>query len=611
MSLRSIDIPIGGPRSVLASAALLLAFSIFYPITAQVVYTYGADSAEYIGLAASLIEGDGYRFGGRLGSRFPPGFPVLLAPVAWLADRSFVALSRYTAIFGILGLLVTLAYFRLRREPPSLAFSLLLGTSVSYYSAATSGPMSDVPYLVLSFGFLAWMEYTQQPDPAVSNLPGVASASILLLLTLACRTIGVALLAGLGLTLLHQLARARPRAIDRRAMLQAAVGLTIGALFFAGWWWWTAAHREPYLSSAAEHPYWRQLLSNDPRLGDSGRASMAAVLLRTLENAPIQLAHASEILTNLPWLKPSWFSPFILAAAALLLIGWRAELRRSNPLAGWYFLAYMGIILIWPFDEGTRYLVPVTPLLFFFTASGIRIVYGWARGPGAELFFKCTLVLAGVAAVGCWQIAGSSRQDLAALIFWLAVIPIAVMVPRLRARSTPRLHSLLRRGFVALYMIGFVALGLIRAFPLAVSHLDVDRQIRREPLRRATTWLMTNTSPQAVIVTGGRAPVHYVSGRQTIPLPLTANVELYRELFSRYRPDFVIIEDPLEFEYYHPTQPERFAIMAREFPGRLDLVYDFPGVKVYRFLAEDGAATRPSEPQPTTIGTNGAFDRKP
>jgi hypothetical protein len=611
MSLRSIDIPIGEPRSVLALAALLFALSIFYPITAQVVYPYNADSAEYMVLAASLIEGDGYRFDGRLASRFPPGFPVLLAPVVGLADRSFVALSRYTAIFGILGLLVTLAYFRLRREPLSLAFSLLLGTSVSYYSAATSGPMSDIPYLVLSIGFLAWMEYTQHHDPARSNLAGVASASILLLLTLACRAIGVAFLAGLGLTLLHQFARARRRAIDKRATLQTAGLLAIGALFFAGWSWWTAAHREPYFSSVAEHPYWRQLLSNDPHLGDSGRASMAAVLLRNLTNVPIQLAHASEILTNLPWLKPSWFSPFILAAAALLLIGWREELRRSNPLAGWYFLAYMGIILIWPFDEGTRFLVPVTPLLFFFTASGIRIVDGWARGPEANLFFKCTLVLAGVAAVGCWQIAGSSRQDLGALIFWLAAIPIAIMVPRLRSRSTPRLHDLLRRGFVALYMIGFVALGLVRAFPLAVSHLDVDQRIRREPLRQATTWLMANSSPHTVIVTGGPKPVHYVSGRRTVPLPLTANVELYRELFSRYRPDFVIIEDPLEFEYYHPTQPERFAVMAREFPSRLDLVYDAPGARVYRFVAKDRAAARPSEPQPTTIGTNGTLDRKP
>jgi hypothetical protein len=597
-----MNIRIGEPRFALLSAAILFALGMLYPITAQIVYTYSADSAEYMGLAASLAAGDGYRFNERLGSRFPPGFPVLLAPVTWLADGNFVALSRYAAIFGILGLLVTLAYFRLRREPLGPAFCLMLATSVSYYDAATGGPMSDVPYLALSFGFLAWMENARRPDAAQSSPAGLAWGALLLVFALACRFIGAALLAGLGLALLHELSRGPRRAIDKRAMLHTAVPLAIGALFVAGWW--ISGYRETSFSSAAQHPYLRQFLSNDPHLGDSGRATVAAVLLRILGNVPIQLAHASEILTNLPWLQPAWFSPFILAAAALLLIGWREELRRSNPLAGWYFIAYMGILLIWPFDEGTRFLVPVTPLLFLFTASGMRIVYGWAGGRGAHLFFQCILVLAGVAAAGSWLIAGSSRQDRVALLFWLAVIPIAVMVPRLRAWSTPTLRALLRRGFVALYMTGFVALGLVRAFPLAVSHLDVDQQIRREPLRGAVAWLMANSSPQAVVVTGGATQVHYVSGRRTVPLPLTADVEIHRALVNKYRPDFVIIEEPLEYEYYHPTQPERFAVLARGFSGRLDLVYDFPGARVYRFVAQD-------EAQPAAMGSGEIFQRTP
>ena len=76
-------------RTLMATLAIALLLGLF--AMNDVAVGIFQDDGHYLILARSLAQGDGYRYtnlpGAPAGTHFPPGFPVLLAPLWWLAPR--------------------------------------------------------------------------------------------------------------------------------------------------------------------------------------------------------------------------------------------------------------------------------------------------------------------------------------------------------------------------------------------------------------------------------------------------------------------------------------------------------------------------------------------
>lgn len=588
------------PRHTAVLLSVFALCALAYAWFAQRTYDYGSgDEAVYIGVAHSLAAGEGYRFNGNFDAPYPPGVSALLVPVTAASGDSYLALSRFNAIFGAFGIAVVALYGIVRRQRYWPIIAVALVASVGYFRITTGGVEADVPFLVFSIAVLAWVEWITRKPERESPWLAAPVAAALLLAVIATRSIGIAMLAalfatGLARAMQSRLSQRTPgmRTGDLRAL---AVAFAVGSAGWVAWGRWSAAHRAEISSSEIFGKYSDQLRLLDPHQPDLGLATPFQMLLRIPHGLVTQAGHAAELLTNFGGLTPSWFSVPILLGATLILIGIVLELRRPNPLLGWYLLAYIGVLSLWPFDEGVRFVLPIFPLLFICIAGALE----WMAVPTAErrqtvrrLLIALALLGASGAAVTGIAARHLSLQELASLAIWAALLLLAVSGLHRRWPLTPLSPRSRGRALVA-YLVLFALVGMPTLVELAAARLDPTRPVRREGLRRGADWIRRNTATDAVVMSTWPRAMHYTTGRLTVALPITARAEALTGAITRWKPDYLILEDPIPFEYLRPTPSEQLAILERAAPQSLQLVARLDGARIFR-VSPDLISSRPA-----------------
>lgn len=571
-------------------ALVLGALAVLYAATMRRSYFFDADTANYLGLAESLLAGDGYRFDGRAHTKFPPGIPLVMLPVLAIAGRDFVALHLAVVALSMAALAAAFAWWRSRgEETPWLLLALTAG-SATWYEYSTGASLSEVPYALATLLALVTAERASRAGGG-SFARSVAFA-LLVAVAVVLRTSGVALLAAVAATALF---RARRDGRDRRGL---ALALVVGALCLAAWSAWSAASRDPFFpddpDGAATYAatYVDQLLLRDPHHPDLGRASAADLALRVLANFETQAGHVGEILTNAVWLPSRGVFPAAVAAVVLLAVGLRTELRRANPLAGWYALASLGLLLVWPFDEGRRFLMPLVPVLFTLALQGARVLlHGIARSPDPALR---ALALAGVALAAldvlAWRLAGKEpgTLDLLGLAAWLALGAgagaLLLAGASARARVVARLAS--PRAVAGAWIVLYAALGVPAFVAVATKNLERAGPLRQSPARDASDYLAANAPRDALVMATDWDAIHFVTGRETVPLPATRDPERLRRALRSAAPAFVVINAPREDEYLEPPDHARLEAILRAWPGALERVHRTDAVSIYRVVPE-------------------------
>lgn len=386
-----------GRLSRLLLAAGLAALAAVYLLGARRDPLLAGDEAWYVGLARSLGEGAGYTLDGLAHAVYPPGLPLVLVPAVerWGVDPP--ALFAYTTVWSLVCLGAVALWLRSRsdvaRAAPYLWFVL---ASVAVFDVFTD-LRSEGLFLGVWGLLFALLEVGARP-PGETRRPlflwAVAGAGLVLGAALpAVRTIGVALPAALGVALVAtRLRRERPP----RTWAVGAASALVGGLLYQVWW------KGRTLRFDHDRAYGSLLTMVDPHEPDLGAAGPLQLVERVLDQSAVQLGHGVEILTNVTPLHPFFFGAPQVVLAILVGAGVVAELRRPNPVAGWFFLAYGSILALWPFDEGTRFLVPVLPLLLLFVVRGAEAV--WALRPvtpeGWRRLAVRLALLAGVAEIG-------------------------------------------------------------------------------------------------------------------------------------------------------------------------------------------------------------------
>ena len=315
------------------------------------------DDAHYIILAESLSSGQGYELTNfptpQIERAFPPGWPILLTPVATFFPGDYSAFKIFTLILWIASLPLIYILFSKRIQSPYLEIliglvavnPLLVGTSVTV--------MSESAYLFFSLITLILFDsWNEKPNYALVILIAFAA-----LFTQLIRTVGIAIFIALIIYYLYS-----------RRFREAGITFgvfAIGALIQS----WLNLRNGGSLVSAG---YESQVFSGSiiEKVGQMW-TNLLGYFNETVAGALIPIF--GEKVTSL--VGP--LIPMIINAAILLLIIFGLSLSRKKiQLFDLYVLVYIaGILAFWNPKVGSvkaRFLIPILPFLYFYLIQGLK-----------------------------------------------------------------------------------------------------------------------------------------------------------------------------------------------------------------------------------------------
>jgi hypothetical protein len=322
------------------------------------------DDSIYFSTAKALAEGKGYVLisfpGTPPQTKYPILYPWLLSWV-WRVNPHFpdnlVDGIRLTEFFGCWSLV---AGFLLLRKLPSMSEASALGlTAICAFQPIFlrfSGTiMSDVPFMALLLTALLLADSATRTDGSTIN---VVAASVASALSMGMRTIGVTVVAGILLA-----------ALRRRVYRQAIVFIAVATLMVGLESWPTMFHHAvtPALSGSNPlEPGWNQVLAYyTDYIGYQWRMGV-----------PTVLAFISMVKLNFLLLVSSpgsvvvgpvnkWASAFTAILSVPIILGMVRQ-RKSPEWTAIFFvlLFYCALLLVWPFPQPERFLLPFLPLLF-------------------------------------------------------------------------------------------------------------------------------------------------------------------------------------------------------------------------------------------------------
>ena len=390
----------------------------------------------------------------------------------------------------------------------------------------------------------------------------------------------------------------RPASRVRRFPSELLLPLAAATAFTLAWFAWAGKGTSLASDPNGAVPYLRQLVMADPHQPDLGFVSPFTFAARILGNLTIQASHAAELLTQIPWLKARWFSPFAVTVVAITVTGWWAAMSRPSRFGAWYFLGYAAILSLWPYDEGARFLVPVLPLLWLYSIDGVRQAIA-AASAGSRRLRRAVLAVGSVCLLGAAisflaRPAAFSRQDQAFTLGWLAILGIAAFG---WDRAAATVAALSRRAGKKLMMIavaGYAVVGLIRIVPerLAQFRGGALADPVAESLDEASRWIIDSTPPGATIQATFPTQIQFATGRSTVRFPITGSAELLRSYAEAYRPNFLVVLRSDTSGYYRPVDSVKFVVVQGLFPETWVPAGRLSGSTIYASRSNP-AVTRP------------------
>jgi glycosyltransferase involved in cell wall biosynthesis len=541
--------------------------------------TYTTDSSYYQGLADNLASHKGYSFDFKPHTRYPPGFPAMLAVGGAVVGHEYTSYVRLMPLFGFLGLLAMFAIVSREEDERVAAIAcLLLAWSPQFFRSITQDVLSDLPYFAASSVALA----------AGSARRHAVSAAIFVAAAVTIRSAGVALTGAFMLALLWDW-----RSLPPRTRILYGVAAAAGAVAEISWLAWVFRHASPDWPGEPMDSYLRQLVLKDPRQPGAGMANPADVLWHARDGLAALSAHAVEVVTRLPWVAPSWYSPLVIGPIAAIAAGvWCSLVRHRSVLLDWYVVVYCALFALWPFDEGARFVLPIFPLLVMFAFRGALF---WREAielkPRIASAIRVALVVMAMASLWSMSRQGQTGlQDRLSVLCWMVLAVAALAVPRIarhRIASLAAGYAPVAAGAVVVLLLGF---GFVQQMAIAKA----NRTALSAPPGRMTTlevadWLRSRHDAGPVMVQQ-TAVLHRLTGRRTVSFPTTDDGNLIARTIRFHAVAYLVVADDGTDQFYRPLERARFDALTAAVPGCCELAYVNAGYHVYRVGARAGDA---------------------
>ncbi len=335
-------------REWLVILALLLVVGLTLFLAIRPGHPWGGDFSLYIHHALNLIQGTpygdtGYHFNpaypGVGPPTYPPGLPLLLAPVIAFCGVNFTALKLVILVGWVT--FVLMAYLCFRRDLPfPFVVALLAIVGLNHFAIPDVNSIgSDVPFMALLYAaiFVIRKAY-DTPEPSPPHWGWLALAVGLAYASFATRTLGIVLVPSL---LIHD--AIRYRRITRWAVVTggafAALVLLHGRFLHSG-----TSYLDEYRGVGLD----------------------------------VYLHHAYLYATRLAaywhngYSKPLAATLF-LVLAALAAAGYLAGCRRKLTLIEIFPVLYLAAVVGFPGYQAERYLIPIMPFFVLFAFRGLQL----------------------------------------------------------------------------------------------------------------------------------------------------------------------------------------------------------------------------------------------
>ena len=363
------------------------------------------DNTEFITLARSLAQGTGLTHINTAtpapATKYPPGFPLILAPMelwapgSWM-EMKWVVLVMFTASVPLFFYLMRTSLGTL----PSL-FASAICLTIPLLQDYAHQVMSEVPYLAFSIAALVLLQRSTE-RPSLHGNRWLLAAFVCTMAAYYIRTVGIVLIAA---AVLYFLLRG-----ERKKGL-----VFLGAALLA-WLPWTLRNR----AVGAGGVYLQQLFQVNPYFPDQGLLGFGGFIDRVLQNT---VTYYLQILPSLgsypePYNGAARLLPPLSAAVAISMIyaGVHAYRSRRDLLLFIYTVLFLGTVVLW-YWSGDRFLVPILPLLLYFTVRAGSDLLNFATRLGLHtpipLVAATALLLTVLSnnAIGMQKLAERARGD--------------------------------------------------------------------------------------------------------------------------------------------------------------------------------------------------------
>jgi hypothetical protein len=272
--------------------------------------------------------------------------------------------------------------------------------------------------------------------------------------------------------------------------------------------------------------YWNELrLKNrfNPELGPAG---VGDLVRRGVSNLTILTRSTAKLMLNVPSQRSdiAWLGvPFVIAC----LWGFLLSLWRECQIFDVYVMLYIGLLLVWPVDDGSRFLLPIAPFLFYYVYVGIQS-------------------LRSVFPIQWWALI---RRILTGAVWVRIAVGLIIVAGYVWIEHTPAYY--VKRGASA---------ELLTRVPVVVGATT----------GRFAEWLLNHTSGHETIMCRNADIMHAITGLRSIAIPRPFSARALSQSLSIV--DYLLI-GPEE-------SPEVFVVASR-LPN-LSRVYASAGREVYR-----------------------------
>lgn len=364
------------PRShQISILLLLLSFSGMVIARWNQLYFFTPDSARYVIMAKSLVNGMGYREidtpGEPLYAHRPPGMSLLLSPAALIAPYN-VMLAKATVWLTGLAMLTLLYLYVLHLQKPEQdpfhpnpdhfywpAIMIAGMVAINPYTLFfTTLVMSEIPFMACTLAIL-YLLVVQQESPGKWQL---ALFTCLLIFLPFLRTIGIALVLAVGTW-----------AVLKRTRWRWLIGVAC-SLSATGFWMFrnSALEKSGYVSVALQEFKSHGIVGTVFNILQRCQIHFDSFCQKLFPDMPGTMPRYSRMILDenafLP--GPSWV--YMMLGAIVLVLSCYGMLKRrqqGGTVAFCYLIFSMGILSLWPWMQ-QRFTLPLLPVVLAFLPAG-------------------------------------------------------------------------------------------------------------------------------------------------------------------------------------------------------------------------------------------------
>lgn len=501
---------------------LLLALLLFDPKP-----FLGGDNATYIILAKSLLSGRGYLDLSAPNAPphklYPPGYPLLLAPLLFLFPRFLLPFKFLSLVAASLSLYLSFRIFGCGSSGPgpgsskeTFAKNRTLGFSLAAFMAVNATylefshwVLSEIPFLLASLWVLSLLP--RFAPPRSPDWRDVLLLAVTASATYYVRSAGITLIFALFVFLLL-----------RRRYRLALFFAALTALFLLPWQvrnWLVRIEGTTYLGA---------FFLRDPYNQVAGNATLSEVLARFLPNAKAYgLTILPQLLLSLPTPAPSYL--ISLPLLSLLFYGFVGRIRSARRVGAIeiYVLGTVLIALLWPqVWTDRRFLLPLLPFLLFYFLFGLRQL--------SRHVFKA-----------------SGEKPFAFLVGLLIFLQFLFLLPAIPT-NLRMISSYLSGDDLAGYPEPWVT------------------------FFQAADWVKANTEPTAVVISRKPTLFYLRAERSSFIYPFTPEPESLNAVINRYKADYILVD-----QVSGTTQRYLIPALRPGIPDRYELIHQTPEPATY------------------------------